>query len=130
MARKKYVALATVDYRNNAGERVFARPNDKKTKGVFTADYTEAQEQRLIDRRAIRVATKKDLAPDTAAEDEDVGQLPPGDGLPDMTVSQLKTLAEDETIDLGEAKTKAEIVKAIRAARLAKPGSGENDLLA
>lgn len=41
---------------------------------------------------------------------------PRNDGLDDMTVAQLKELADQEDYDLGNAKTKAEIVEAIRNA--------------
>lgn len=42
------------------------------------------------------------------------------DGLDEQTVSELKTLASAEDIDLGDATKKADIVEAIRAARAAK----------
>jgi hypothetical protein len=41
------------------------------------------------------------------------------DGLFDQTVDGLKEIAEKETIDLGDATRKADIVAAIRAARAA-----------
>lgn len=43
-----------------------------------------------------------------------------GDDLADMTVSQLKALAETEAVDLGDATKKADIVAAIELAREAK----------
>lgn len=43
-----------------------------------------------------------------------VPDIPLGDGLGDMTVNELRAMAEEEEIDLGSASRKDEIVKAIR----------------
>jgi len=40
--------------------------------------------------------------------------IPLGDGLEDMTVNELRAMAEEEEIDLGSASRKDEIIKAIR----------------
>ncbi len=51
-----------------------------------------------------------------------------GDGLDSATVKALKKLAEDEAIDLGDAKTKTDITAAIRAARAKKAGDAGQTL--
>ncbi len=137
MARK-YVALATVDYIDTNGKRQFANPARKGKSGIFSADYDTRQEQRLIDRGAIRRATNKDVADDKVvveaapapADDdlaEDEASETPED-LNSLTVVKLKALAEAETIDLGAAKSKDEIIGAIIAGRAAKVEDAE-DLL-
>lgn len=50
-------------------------------------------------------------------EVDDEGDLDAGDGLDAMKVADLKKLADEEAIDLGNAAKKDEIVAAIRAAR-------------
>ncbi|ADV47033.1 Rho termination factor N-terminal domain-containing protein [Nitratifractor salsuginis] len=40
--------------------------------------------------------------------------IKPGDGLEDLTVKELKALAEERGIDLSDAKKKQEIIEAIR----------------
>lgn len=40
----------------------------------------------------------------------------PSDGLDDKTKAELEQLAKERGVDIGEAKTKADIVKALRAA--------------
>jgi len=54
--------------------------------------------------------------------DDKAGGFNPGEGneLADMTVNDLKALAEAEAIDLGDATKKADIVAAIELAREAK----------
>lgn len=52
--------------------------------------------------------------PEVVADDE--GEK----GLEDLTVNELKALAEDEKIDLGDATKKADIIAAIELAREAK----------
>ncbi|MGA1800197.1 hypothetical protein VH567_15610 [Sphingomonas sp. 4RDLI-65] len=42
-----------------------------------------------------------------------------GDGLDDIKVEDLKKLATEEKVDLGDAKNKPDIIKAIRAHRAA-----------
>ncbi|WP_313337287.1 hypothetical protein [Sphingobium yanoikuyae] len=44
-----------------------------------------------------------------------------GDGLEDEKVNDLKSLAELEGVDLGEASKKADIIAAIRAHRASNP---------
>ena len=48
--------------------------------------------------------------------DIDVGE-PDDDGLASMKVADLKKLASDEDVDLGDATTKADIISAIELAR-------------
>lgn len=50
-------------------------------------------------------------------EVEDEDDLDAGDGLDAMKVADLRKLADEENIDLGNAAKKDEIVAAIRAAR-------------
>jgi hypothetical protein len=47
---------------------------------------------------------------------------PASDPLEDMTVADLRALADSEEIDLGEARTKAQIIEAIRQAHQAVSG--------
>lgn len=49
--------------------------------------------------------------------------LDDGDGFSKMSIAALVDVAETENIDLGDAKKKAEIIAAIRAARNAAPGA-------
>lgn len=49
------------------------------------------------------------------------------DELDQMKVADLRLLAETETIDLGEATKKADIIAAIRAARAAKAAETDGD---
>jgi hypothetical protein len=42
---------------------------------------------------------------------------PQGDGLDSFTLDELKQLAEDDEVDLGKAKTKEQVIKAIREQR-------------
>lgn len=77
---------------------------------------------------AIRYPTEG-LIPVTEAEadrlydggflDLEDGEL--GDGLEDEKVNDLKSLAELEGVDLGDASKKAEIIAAIRAHRASNP---------
>lgn len=47
--------------------------------------------------------------------DEPAPQPPPtDDGLEDMTVSELRALADERGIDLGDARRKADIIAALR----------------
>lgn len=48
-------------------------------------------------------------------------------GISDMTVKELKAYAAEKNIDLGEAKTKADIVAAIEAAEPDNEGEGGNE---
>lgn len=48
-------------------------------------------------------------------------------GIGDMTVKELKAYAAEKNIDLGEAKTKADIVAAIEAAEPNNEGEGGNE---
>lgn len=69
MAFKKYVALATVDYLDAQGQtQVAEAAQSGKSKGVFTADLSDEQVQRLTDLGAIRPATNADLADDLEAD--------------------------------------------------------------
>ncbi len=52
----------------------------------------------------------------------------PADEFGDATVADLRKIAEEETIDLGTAAKKDDIKSAIRAAREAKAGSGQDPL--
>lgn len=54
------------------------------------------------------------------------GMTKTGGGLPDMTVAQLKDLAMERSIDLGDAIKKADIIAAIEAS----PGGQGRDLKA
>lgn len=69
MARKKYVALMTVDYLDETGQvQVALAAQPGKSKGVFAADLSDAQVKRLTDLGAIRPATNADLADDLEAD--------------------------------------------------------------
>lgn len=52
--------------------------------------------------------------------DEDLAVEDP-DGLDELKIAQLKTLAGEESIDLGTATRQADIIAAIRAHRAANP---------
>lgn len=121
MAFKKYVALVTVEHNDQKGQRQFAKPAGKGSSGIFAADFSEETEARLIERQAIRIATKKDLAGDDlpaseAVIDGDATEVT-DDGLDKQSVESLKAIAETEKVDLGEATKKADIIAAIRKAR-------------
>lgn len=51
-----------------------------------------------------------------------------GPVLDDMTIPELKALAEENGIDLGSAKKKQDIIAIIAAATEEEPEQGENDL--
>ena len=51
-----------------------------------------------------------------ALTEDDQPELPDVDPLSEMTISQLKALAAKESIDLGSAKSKTDIIAAIHAA--------------
>lgn len=64
------------------------------------------------------------LIPVTEAEAkrlQDGGFIDHGDDLDDEKVADLKSIAELEGVDLGEATKKADIIAAIRAHRAANP---------
>lgn len=121
MAFKNYVALATVEHKDEDGNRVFAKPASAKHNGVFRADFTETTEARLLERRAIRLATKRDLADETPVEVEEGGADDNDDGLDALKVDALRGVAEAENIDLGTAKKASDMVAVIRKARAAAP---------
>lgn len=59
-----------------------------------------------------------DSAPEHIEEEEtEVSSIPPNDSLEAMTVAELKTLAEDEEIDLEGATKRNDILQRIREAR-------------
>lgn len=64
--------------------------------------------------QTIEVANADKVHPDFEGDDGETG-----DGLADITVAELKAIAEAEGVDLGEATKKAEIIAAIEAARAA-----------
>lgn len=71
MARKKYVALASVDYLDENGKRQWATARQAgKSNGIFSAEYTETEEKRLVEAGAIRRATKEDAADDSLLDDD------------------------------------------------------------
>ena len=81
----------------------------------------EDQEERLGAARCIKVVDDAEMAWDIGnTVDDPAGkarQQINEDGLFDQTVDALKAIAVEESIDLGEAKRKDEIVAAIRSAR-------------
>lgn len=71
--------------------------------GVIPVSDEEAE--RLIDNQLAELV-----------DDDDAGEGD-GDSLAKLSVAKLKATAEAEGVDLGEAKTKAEIIAAIEAHR-------------
>lgn len=53
-------------------------------------------------------------------EEENAGDLDAGDGLDKEKVDDLKQIAADEGVDLGDATKKADIIAAIRKSRASK----------
>jgi len=76
------------------------------------AEPTAVTEKEAEHPRIVAKIEKKIL---TLTED-DQPELPEVDPLLDMTVPQLKALAAKESIDLGSAKSKTDIIAAIHAA--------------
>lgn len=120
MAKKKYVALHTVYYADGGEQKkAEARNPETKVSGLFSAEFSEKQEQELLALGAIRPATKADADDAASPLDHDGDNRAGGsiDELDQMKVEDLKVLAEKEQIDLGDAKKRDEIIAAIRAAR-------------
>jgi hypothetical protein len=155
--KKLYVALHAIQH---GRESIEPYSHDGKSSGLYEAEYSKKLEASLIDSGAIRFPTEEETdrrlanvevlddsrpivgevvkEPD-APKPEPQSQTPTGsqavdDGLTEKTNAELKALAAAEQIDLGEAKTKAEFVAAIRAGRVAAGGrsqeSNDDDLLA
>ena len=123
MATKKYVALASVDYLDKAGKRQFAKPATAKHNGVFTAEFDERQEARLLDRGAIRLATKKDVAGNGTADAE---PAPAPEPTPDAFT--YENSADGWVVKRGEAVVSAEPFKTKKEAVAwgeANPAAGE-----
>lgn len=80
----------------------------------------------VADGQVLVVRDLQDAAADKPADADGNGTV---DELEAMTVAQLKALAEAEAVDLGEAKLKADIIAAIKAAREAKTANpaGQQD---
>lgn len=78
---------------------------------VFEMDVPEegSEARRLFDQQI----DKGDLVP--------VDSEPADDGLGSLKVDDLKALAADEGIDLGDATKKADIIEVIEAARNSEP---------
>lgn len=60
----------------------------------------------------------------TVGEGEKAVEIPEGAPSTDWTAAQLKAYAEKHEVDLGSAKSKPELVKAIEDAAAAKAGTG------
>lgn len=54
--------------------------------------------------------------PGSITQQDDQGGGAPNDGLDDKTKAELEQLAKERGVDIGEAKTKADVIKALRAA--------------
>lgn len=129
MAKKKYVALHTVYYAGDKGEQkiAVARNPARGELGLFDAEFTAKQEAELLALGSIRLATKADaedadeiLAADNASPLDHDGDGEAGgsvDELDQMTVAELKAVAEKEEVDLTDVTKKADIIAAIRAGR-------------
>lgn len=75
-------------------------------------DKHEITEQRAVD---IEKGLRGEISEVEDADDNDVAE--DSDGFGAFTVNELKKYATDESIDLGTARTKPEILVAIRAPR-------------
>ncbi|MCY0919610.1 MULTISPECIES: hypothetical protein [unclassified Streptomyces] len=82
-----------------------------------TADFEDEEAARLVDGGFATYADKP--APDGPADERPVEK---------MTADQLRALAADKGYDLGDAKTKAEILAAVVAAiEAAREADGDDD---
>lgn len=146
----KYIALQAIQVGRKSIEPRALVPSKKGSSGLFDpADYglTSKQVKALVDRGAIRetegtehhedpakIERIEDRVIDATAKvvEPKVTPTPPADEEPDddlkgVSVSNLKKIAEAETIDLGEATKSADIKSAIRAARVAKAAAAGDE---
>lgn len=70
---------------------------------------SDEEYDRLVEAGAIEEPEDEDEDEDAEADDED--------GLESLKLDELKTLAAEEQIDLGDATKKADIIEAIRVGR-------------
>lgn len=93
-------------------------------KGVHTEDrglvYIDAGKSLDVEISDGELAAAKKTGWFSRPKVEDEGDNDGPKGLNDLTVPELKALAEAETIDLGDAAKKADIIAAIELAREAK----------
>ena len=104
----------------------------EKGKTVYTKQYASLRQKRTKEGQIILAPREGFTEDDQFFEsDSDMEKILPGqvekvsrmyrpisDGLDDMTVNQLKEVAADEEIDLGNATTKKEIINIIRSAEV------------
>lgn len=91
----------------------------------FVPPPEDDQEERLVAARCIKLVDDAEMQRDLLTDEDDPAatarQQINEDGLFDKTVDELKEIAEAESIDLGSARRKDEIVAAIREARTTAP---------
>jgi len=87
------------------------REKGKKTGPVITMGWDEAQ-------AALRAGTHEvaDAGGSGSEKPAEEQGDKPDDDLDDKTKAELEALAKERGVDIGEAKTKADIIKALRAA--------------
>lgn len=94
------------------------RERGKKNGPVITMSWDAAQAALAAGTHeaAEGAAVDEGSTPGTITQQAGPGEDAPDDDLDDKTKVDLEQLAKERGVDIGEAKTKADIIKALRAA--------------